>query len=68
MAEFCLGCWNEINHTRLNEEDVILSDELDVCAICKRPKPVIIKLTPRASRKILQWLRRNLPPCRHSKW
>ena len=23
MAEFCLNCWNELNHIRLTEEDVI---------------------------------------------
>ena len=41
MAEFCLDCWNEMNHTRLTEEDVILSDDLDLCEGCAEMKPVI---------------------------
>jgi len=28
---FCLDCWNKINHTRLTEEDVVLSVYLDLC-------------------------------------
>jgi len=67
MAEFCLDCWNELNHTHLQQEDVILSDELDVCEDCVQLKQVIVTLRPRASHKILQSLRKNLRPNRRSK-
>ena len=29
MAEFCLECWNKMNHTRLTKKDVFLSKDLD---------------------------------------
>jgi len=47
MAEFCLDCWNKINHTRLTEEDVILDEELDLCEECGEMKPTIIKFGKR---------------------
>jgi len=35
MAEFCLDCWNKMNHTHLTPEDVTLSDdEWDLCEGC----------------------------------
>jgi len=42
MAEFCLDCWNNLNHTHLAQEDVILDDELDLCEGCGKLKPTII--------------------------
>jgi len=41
MAEFCLDCWNKLNHTHLTQEDVILSAELDLCEGCAQMKPTI---------------------------
>ena len=43
MAEFCLNCWNKMNHTRLKEEDVILSSELDICEGCAKVKPTVVR-------------------------
>jgi len=43
MAEFCLDCWNKLNHTHLTEEDVILDDELDICEGCAQMKPTIVR-------------------------
>ena len=36
MAEFCLDCWNEMNHTRLTQEDVILTDYSDFAKNVKK--------------------------------
>ena len=49
MAEFCLGCWNELNHTRLTEGDVVLSADLDFCEGCEEMKQVIEKYKERKS-------------------
>ena len=38
---FCLDCWNKINHTRLTEEDVILTVYLDVCRECDEIKELV---------------------------
>ena len=43
MAEFCLDCWNKMNHTLLTQEDVILSEDLDLCEECAEIKAVIIR-------------------------
>ena len=43
VAEFCLDCWNKINHTKLTEEDIIIDDEMDLCEGCGELKYVIIK-------------------------
>jgi len=42
MTELCLDCWNKLNHTRLTQEDVILSDDLDLCEGCMEIKPTIV--------------------------
>ena len=42
MAEFCLDCWNKLNHIRLTEEDVTLSEELDFCEGCAEWKQTIV--------------------------
>ena len=41
MAEFCLNCWNEMNETHLTEEDVILTEYLDLCEGCGEFKQVV---------------------------
>jgi len=46
MAEFCLDCWNKMNHTRLAEEDVILS-EPDLCEGCAEIRPTIVRYSTR---------------------
>jgi len=51
MAEFCLDCWNKLNHTHLTQEDVILSEDLDLCEECAEVKSVIICLGKRRNRK-----------------
>ena len=52
MAEFCLDCWNKLNHTRLTQEDVILSNELDLCEGCAQIKPTVVRYrTPREKAK-----------------
>jgi len=43
MAEFCLNCWNELNHIHLTEKDVIMSEELDLCEGCGEIKTTIVK-------------------------
>lgn len=43
MAEFCLECWNRINHTNDTEADWLLSKELDLCEGCGEWKHVIVK-------------------------
>jgi len=47
MAEFCLDCWNKLNHTQLTEEDVVLSEYLDFCEGCAEMKPTIVFLEKR---------------------
>ncbi|MCL2748355.1 MAG: hypothetical protein FWE59_06850 [Oscillospiraceae bacterium] len=56
MAEFCLDCWNKLNHIRLKAEDVVLSDYLDFCEACAEMKPTIVcyrkhKKRPQARRR-----------------
>ena len=42
MAEFCLDCWNRLNHTSYTERDFILSEELELCEGCAKFKPIIL--------------------------
>ena len=42
MAEFCLDCWNRLNHTSYTERDFILSEELESCEGCAKFKPIIL--------------------------
>jgi len=44
MAEYCLDCWNKMNHAHDTERDWILSDELDLCEGCGQWKPVIVTI------------------------
>ena len=41
LAEFCLNYWNEMNETHLMEEDVILTEYLDLCEGCGEFKQVV---------------------------
>ena len=34
MAEFCLDCWNRMNHTRQTERDCLLSNGRELCEGC----------------------------------
>jgi len=43
VAEFCLDCWNKMNHILLSERDVVLSNDLDFCENCGTWKPVVVK-------------------------
>jgi len=55
MAEFCLDCWNKLNHTHLTQEDVILSDdEWDLCEGCAQMKPTIIRFGKRKKKILFQ--------------
>lgn len=43
MAEFCVDCWNRINHLQKTEKDYILSKELDLCKGCGKFRHVIVR-------------------------
>ena len=34
MAEFCLDCWNRMNHAHWTERDYVLSNGRDLCEGC----------------------------------
>ena len=55
MAEFCLKCFNRMNGYRLTEDDVRLSDELDLCEGCGRMKRVVETLRGRG---LFGWARK----------
>ena len=42
MAEFCLDCWNKINHINDKKGKYILSYDLELCEGCGEYKRVII--------------------------
>lgn len=41
MAEFCLDCWNRMNHAHWTERDYVLSDERDLCESCGEFRRVV---------------------------
>ena len=43
MAEFCLGCWNQINESQDTEKDWVLSKEPELCEGCGKYVPVIVR-------------------------
>ena len=43
MAEFCLACWNRLNHTESTGRDWLLSKEPDLCEGCGEWKAVIVR-------------------------
>ena len=51
MAEFCLDCWNKLNHIHLTEEDVTISEELDLCEGCGKMMPTIVCYGKRKKRR-----------------
>lgn len=44
MAEFCVECWKEINGYSINENDVILSRDLELCEGCGEWTKVVIRI------------------------
>lgn len=42
MAEYCLECFNKVNGTKINENEVITED--DVCEGCGKVKPCVISI------------------------
>ncbi len=49
MAEFCLECFNRLNGTDLDEDDVTF--EMDLCEGCGQYRPCVLS--------ILQWPRKG---------
>lgn len=45
MAEFCLECFNKINHSKYSKNEVWL--EIDLCEECGEIKPCIMELRPK---------------------
>lgn len=43
MAEFCLDCWNKLNHAHWTERDYVLSRDLDLCEGCGEVRRVIVE-------------------------
>ena len=46
MAEFCLECWNKLNHTHLQEKDVTITEDFELCEGCAQMKQVLVSLEP----------------------
>ena len=42
MAEFCLKCLNKIDGTSLKPEEVILSEEVNLCEGCGKYKHTVV--------------------------
>lgn len=62
MAEFCLECFNRLNHMELTEREVTLTEYDDLCEGCGRFLPVVEALEPEgffARRKRLKRERDN---------
>lgn len=57
MAEFCLDCWNRINHREDTKRDWILSEELDLCEGCGTRRQVIV--APRKHKLLYDLLHRK---------
>ena len=45
MAEFCLKCFNEINGTKYQANDVWLEE--DFCEGCVERRPCVVELRPK---------------------
>lgn len=43
MAEFCVDCWNELNQTRADPEEYVLSWGVELCEGCGQLKHVVIR-------------------------
>jgi len=42
MAEFCLECWNKINHTYETEHRYVMSRSKELCEECGQFKNVVV--------------------------
>lgn len=42
MAEFCLDCWNKMEHTHYTEREVVLTKGPDLCEGCAQWRRVIV--------------------------
>ncbi len=43
MAEYCLHCFNKMNHCELTLKDAVLSKNLEICGGCKHKRNIIVK-------------------------
>lgn len=55
VAEYCLNCFNKIEHTNFTENQVVESTSPSICEGCKQPKKVVI----RVRRSVFHHLRRK---------
>ena len=44
VAEYCLDCFNKIEHTNFKENQVIQSQYPSICEGCKQPQKVVIRV------------------------
>jgi len=42
MAEFCLPCFNRLNNEQLTDQDIELSDDLELCEGCGEYKVIVL--------------------------
>jgi len=42
MAEFCLPCFNRLNNEQLTDQDIELSDDLELCEGCSEYKVIVL--------------------------
>lgn len=45
MAEFCLDCFNKMNHTHYKKKEIWLTE--DFCEGCAEWKPCVVELRPK---------------------
>lgn len=50
MAEFCLDCWNKMEHTDFTEKEAKLTRRLELCEGCGEYKRVLTDIPYRAGR------------------
>ena len=59
MAEFCLSCWNKLNHSSAPASKFIFSTELDLCEGCGKWTNVIVMERKQKLRTLIFPLRKN---------
>ena len=42
MSEFCLKCFNRLNNEQLTDQDIELSDDLELCEGCSEYKVIVL--------------------------
>ena len=42
MSEFCLKCFNRLNNEQLTDQDIELSDDLELCEGCGEYKVIVL--------------------------